>query len=160
LYPKLFIIKNIYKSRSTLYAVSSSYTYFLEFNFHASARSYFILESQIEAKTKNLLNLPSKKSNHQKLLKKFFKIAENHSEFYKSLNYNDKRVIQNIMFLEGFKFSLKNKECRTIKVNMILYLTNSFKDDYIIKKEKIQTQNVLKSPLVVRTGLEPVTFGL
>ena len=107
-----------------------------------------------------MLNRHYLKSNHQKLLKKFFKIAENHSEFYKSLNYNDKRVIQNIMFLEGFKFSLKNKECRTIKVNMILYLTNSFKDDYIIKKEKIQTQNVLKSPLVVRTGLEPVTFGL
>ena len=118
------------------------------------------LKAQIEEKTKQLLNLPSKKSNHQKLLKKFFKIAKNPSEFYKSLNYNDKRVFQNIMFPEGFKFSLKNKECRTSKVNMIFDLTNSFKDDYIIKKEKTQIQNVLESRLVAGTGLEPVTFGL
>ena len=64
------------------------------------------------------------------------------------------------MFPEGFKFSLKNKECRTSKVNMIFYLTNSFKDDYNTKKEKTQIQNVLESRLVAGTGLEPVTFGL
>jgi len=46
------------------------------------------LKAQIEEKNKQLINLPSKKSNHQKLLKKFFKIVENPSEFYKSLNYN------------------------------------------------------------------------
>jgi site-specific DNA recombinase len=118
------------------------------------------LKTQIEDKTKQLLNLPSKKSNHQKLLKKFFEIAENPSEFYESLNYNDKRVFQNIMFPEGFKFSLKNKECRTSKVNIIFNLTNSFKADYILKKEKTQIQNVPESCLVAGTGLEPVTFGL
>tara|TARA_R110002049_G_scaffold993_1_gene7051 strand:- start:4682 stop:4933 length:252 start_codon:yes stop_codon:yes gene_type:complete len=46
------------------------------------------LKAQIDKKTKQLLNLSSKKSNHQKLLKKSFKIAENVSEFYESLNYN------------------------------------------------------------------------
>ena len=119
-----------------------------------------ILKAQIEAKRKKLSNLPSKKSNHQKLLKKFLKIAENPSDFYGSLNYNDKRVFQNIMFPEGFKFSLKNKECRTSKINMIFSLTNSFKDNYYINKEKTQIQNVLESRLVAGTGLEPVTFGL
>ncbi|WP_339915900.1 recombinase family protein [Yeosuana marina] len=118
------------------------------------------LKAQIEEKTKQILNLPSKKSNHQKLLNKFFKIAENPSEFYKSLNYNDKRVFQNIVFPEGFKFSLKNKECRTSKVNMIFELTNLFKDYYNSKKEKTQIQNVLESHLVAGTGLEPVNFGL
>ena len=106
------------------------------------------LKAQIKEKNKQLINLPSKKSNHQKLLKKFFKIAENPSEFYKSLNYNDKRVFQNIVFPEGFKFSLKNKECRTSKVNMIFELTNSFKVNYSTKKEKTQIQNVLESRLV------------
>lgn len=52
---------------------------------------------------------------------------------YESLNYNDKRV-----FPEGFKFSLKNKECRTSKVNMIIDLTNSFKENYTSKNEKTQ----------------------
>ncbi len=64
------------------------------------------------------------------------------------------------MFPEGFKFSLKNKECRTSKVNMIFDLTNSFKANYIVKKEKTQIQNVLESCLVAGTGLEPATFGL
>ena len=110
------------------------------------------LKAQIDENIKQLLNLPSKKSNHQKLLKKFFEIAENPCEFYKSLNYNDKRVFQNILFPEGFKFSLKKKECRTNKVNMIFDLTNSFKANYIVKKEKTQIQNVLESCLVAGTG--------
>jgi site-specific DNA recombinase len=118
------------------------------------------LKTQIDEKTKQLQNLPSKKSNHQKLLKKFFKIAENPSEFYKSLNYNDKRVFQNIVFPEGFKFSLKNKECRTNKVNMIFDLTNSFKANYINKNKKTQMQKTLESRLVAGAGLEPATFGL
>ena len=64
------------------------------------------------------------------------------------------------MFPEGFKFSLKNKECRTSKVNMIFDLTNSFKTNYANKKEKTQIQNVLESSLVAGAGLEPTTFGL
>ena len=43
---------------------------------------------------------------------------------------------------------------------MIFELTNSFKANYNTKKEKTQIQNVLESRLVVRTRLEPVTFGL
>ena len=49
---------------------------------------------------------------------------------------------------EGFKFSLENKECRTCKLNMIFDLTNSFKTNYVNKKEKTQIQNVLESNLV------------
>jgi site-specific DNA recombinase len=85
------------------------------------------IKTQIDDKTKQLSNLPSKKSNHQKVLKKFFEIAENPSKFYESLNYNDKRIFQNILCLEGFIFSLKVKECRTRKVNMIFELNNSIK---------------------------------
>ena len=118
------------------------------------------LKTQIDEKSKQLLNLPSKKSNHQKLLKRFLKIAKNPGEFYESLNYNDKRVFQNIVFPKGFMFSLKNKECRTSKMNMIFDLTNSFKDAYNVEVKKTQIQKVLESRLVAGTGLEPVTFGL
>ena len=65
-------------------------------------------------------------------------IAENPSKFYESLNYNDKRIFQNILYPEGFKFSLKNKEFRTSKVNIIFYLTKSFKVNYSVKKNQIQ----------------------
>ena len=118
------------------------------------------LKTQIDEKSKQLLNLPSKKSNHQKLLKRFLKIAKNPGEFYESLNYNDKRVFQNIVFPKGFMFSLKNKECRTSKMNMIFDLTNSFKDAYNVEIKKTQIQKVLESRLVAGIGLEPMTFGL
>jgi site-specific DNA recombinase len=118
------------------------------------------LKTQIDEKSKQLLNLPSKKSNHQKFLKKFLKIAENPGKFYESLNYNDKRVFQNIVFPKGFMFSLKSKECRTSKMNMIFDLTNSFKDAYNVEIKKTQIQKVLESRLVAGIGLEPMTFGL
>jgi len=117
------------------------------------------LKTKIDEKSKQLLNLPSKKSNHQNLLKRFLKIAKNPGEFYESLNYNDKRVFQNIVFPEGFMFSLKNKECRTSKMNIIFDLTNSFKDAYGVKIKKTQIQKVLESRIVAGTVLEPVTLG-
>jgi hypothetical protein len=43
---------------------------------------------------------------------------------------------------------LKNKECRTRKVNMIFELTNSFKYNYNLIIEKTQIQNVLESCVV------------
>ena len=118
------------------------------------------LKKKIDEKSKQLLNLPSKKSNHQKLLKRFLKIAKNPGEFYESLNYNDKRVFQNIVFPEGFIFSLKNKECRTSKMNIIFDLTNSFKETYVVKTKKTQIHKVLESRLVARGRLELPTSGL
>ncbi|WP_299111465.1 recombinase family protein [uncultured Winogradskyella sp.] len=118
------------------------------------------LKELIEKKTQLLLNLPSKMSNHKKVMKFFLKIADNPSQFYKSLDYHNKRVFQNIIFPEGFRFSMKNKECRTSKLNLLFDLTNSFLKQYDNKKEKTQTQKALESHLVAGTGLEPVTFGL
>ena len=109
------------------------------------------------------MNLPSKISNHKKVMKFFLKIAENPSQFYESLDYHNKRLLQNILFPEGFRFSMKNKECRTSKLNLLFELTNSFLTQYDQKKkkkEKTQTEKLLESHLVAGTGLEPVTFGL
>ena len=89
----------------------------------------------------------------------FFKIKKGTSLRH-PLNYNDKRVFQNIVFPKGFMFSLKNKECRTSKMNMIFDLTNSFKDAYNVEIKKTQIQKVLESRLVAGVGLEPTTFGL
>jgi len=118
------------------------------------------LKEQIEEKKQMLLNLPSKMSNHKKVMKFFFKIAENPRTFYESLDYHNKRLLQNILFPEGFRFSMKNKECRTSKLNLLFELTNSFLKQYDLKKEKTQTEKLLESHLVAGTGLEPVTFGL
>jgi len=118
------------------------------------------LKDQIEKKKQLLANLPTKMSNHKKVLKYFLKIANNPREFYESLDYHNKRILQNIIFPEGFRFSMKNKECRTSKLNLLFELTHSFLNKYDNKKEKTQTNNLLESHLVAGTGLEPVTFGL
>ena len=73
---------------------------------------------------------------------------------------NDGFLFSTIVFPEGFRFSLKNKECRTSKMNIVFDLTSSFKDAYGVKIKKTQIQKVLESRIVAGTGLEPVTFGL
>ncbi|WP_431136942.1 recombinase family protein [Psychroserpens mesophilus] len=118
------------------------------------------LKERIEKKKQLLLNLPSKISNHKKVMNYFFKIADNPRHFYESLDYHNKRLFQNILFPEGFRFSMKNKECRTSKLNILFELTNSFLKHYDPKKEKTQTEKLFESHLVAGTGLEPVTFGL
>ena len=45
---------------------------------------------------------------------------------------------------------MKNKECRTSKLNILFDLTSSFSKTYDTKKEKTQTQKVLESHLVAR----------
>ena len=118
------------------------------------------LKEQIEIKKRSMLTLPTKMSNHKKVMKDFLKISENPGHFYESLEYHNKRVFQNILFPEGFRFSMKNKQCRTSKLNILFDLTSSFSKTYDTKKEKTQTQKVLESHLVAGAGLEPATFGL
>ena len=79
-------------------------------------------------------------SNHKKVMKHFFKIADNPHQFSESLDYHNKRLLQNILFPEGFRFSMKNKECRTSKLNILFELTNSFLKQYDPKKEKTQNR--------------------
>ena len=93
-------------------------------------------------------------------MKFFFKVAENPRQFYESLDYHNKRLFQNILFPEGFRFSMKNKKCRTSKLNLLFELTNSFLEQYDPKKEKTQTEKLFESHLVAGAGLEPATFGL
>jgi hypothetical protein len=98
-------------------------------------------------------------SNHKKLIKQFLKITDNPYKYWDSLPYNDKRTFQNILFPEGFRLSLKNKECQTPKINLIIELTNCIYDTYISKKQKNQKLKAFESRLVAGTGLEPVTYG-
>lgn len=66
------------------------------------------LQDEIEQKVKDLEFMPSKKSNLEKGIKYFLKIAENPSKFYNSLNYNGKRKFQSLLFPKGLRYSIKN----------------------------------------------------
>ena len=43
---------------------------------------------------------------------------------------------QEILFPEGFKYSIKNRDYRTNNVNSLFTLTSSFKESYNSKKQK------------------------
>lgn len=114
----------------------------------------------IDQKTKELENIPSKKSNHEKAINFFVKIAENPSKFYTSLDYSKKRRFQSLLFPEGFQYSIKNRKYRTSKTSALFELTNSISSHYNDEKQKTHPQKWDGSRLVAGTGLEPVTFGL
>tara|TARA_R110001583_G_scaffold112186_1_gene261454 strand:+ start:173 stop:679 length:507 start_codon:yes stop_codon:yes gene_type:complete len=118
------------------------------------------LKKQIQEKNDIIAKAPTKMSNHKKIINSFLKMADKPFKYWDKLNYNEKRNFQNILFPEGFRFSLKNKECRTPKMNLMLELTNCFSDNYSSKKQKTQKLKAFESRLVAGTGLEPVTFGL
>ena len=118
------------------------------------------LKEEIDQKVKDLEFMPSKKSNLEKGMKYFLKIAENPSKFYTSLDYNKKRRFQSLLFPTGLLYSIKNRNYRTSKTSKLFELTNRFSNTYNGKKEKNHPQNEDGSCLVAGTGLEPVTFGL
>ena len=118
------------------------------------------LKAQINQKKKLLAQLPTKMSNFKKKMKFFLKIADNPREFYESLDYHQKRLFQKLIFPEGFRFSMKNKECRTQRMNLLFELSSSFANKYNECKKETQAKKLLESHLVAGTGLEPVTFGL
>ena len=75
------------------------------------------------------------------------------------MDYNKKRKFQNLLFPEGFHYSIINRK-RTSKTNALFGLTNSLSACYDVEKQKKPTILSGGSFLVAGTGLEPVTFGL
>ena len=88
--------------------------------------------------------LPTKKSNQEKAIKYFIRIAVNPSVFYEKLEYNQKRVFQKLLFPEGLQYSLKNKEYLTSKTGLLFELTNFFQELILIKQKRL-TKKILIS---------------
>ena len=118
------------------------------------------INDAIIQKTKELDYLPTKISNHEKAINFFLKIAQNPIKFYESMDYNKKRKFQNLLFPEGFHYSIINRKYRTSKTNALFGLTKILSAYYDVKKQKTHPQKLDGSSLVAGTGLEPVTFGL
>ena len=137
----------------------------MEYRFAINEISKDIFERQsqkildnIKQKVYELENLPTKKSNHEKAINYFLKISENPSKFYSSLDYNKKRKFQEMLFPEGFNYSIKNRDYRTSKVNSLFTLTSSFKENYNSKKQKTHYLKSSESSTVPRVGIEPTHF--
>ena len=112
------------------------------------------LKESLNQKMIEIEKLPTKKSNQEKAIKYFTRIAVNPSEFYEKLEYNQKRVFQKLLFPEGLQYSLKNKEYLTSKTGTLFELTNSFSNTYDTKTKKTHQENPDKSHLVPGVGIE------
>ena len=117
------------------------------------------LKEQYNQKIAEIENLPTKKSNHEKGIKYFAKIAVNPSKFYESLEYNQKRVFQKLLFPEGLRYSLKNREYLTSKTSPLFELTSSFSDNYELENKKTYQEKLDKSHTVPGVGIEPTLQG-
>ncbi len=113
------------------------------------------LKEQYNQKLAEIENLPTKKSNHDKAIKYFTKIAVNPSKFYESLEYNQKRVFQKLLFPEGLRYSVKNREYLTSKTGALFDLTSSFSVYYKSKKKGTYQEKLDKSHTVLKAGIEP-----
>lgn len=111
------------------------------------------IKEQYNQKLAEIENLPTKKSNHDKAIKYFTKIAVNPSKFYHSLEYNQKRVFQKLLFPEGLRYSVKNREYLTSKTGALFYLTSSFSVDYKSKKYGTHQEKLDKSHTVPGVGI-------
>ncbi len=116
------------------------------------------LKEQYNQKLAEIENLPTKKSNHDKAIKYFTKIAVNPSKFYESLEYNKKRVFQKLLFPEGLRYSVKNREYLTSKTGALFDLTSSFSVNYKSKKKGTYQEKLDKSHTVPGAGVEPARF--
>ena len=116
------------------------------------------INDEIELKTRDLDFIPSKKSNLDKVVKKFLKNSENPSKIYHSMDYNKKRKFQSLLFPEGLQYSSKKKQCLTSKRSILFDLTSCFSSNYEAKKERTQQQKALESVYVPGAGVEPARF--
>ena len=55
---------------------------------------------------------------------------------------------QEMLFPEGFNYSIKNRDYRTSKVNSLFVLTSSFKESYNSKKQKTHCLKSSESSIV------------
>ena len=90
--------------------------------------------------------------NQEKAIKYFTKITVNLSELYENLEYNQKRVLQKLLYPEGLQYSLKNKEYLTSKAGALFELTNCFSNTYDDKIKKTHQEKPDKSYLVQITS--------
>ncbi len=113
------------------------------------------LKGSILQKRKELEILPTKKSNLEKSIKYFTKIAEDPCLFYEKLEYNQKRVFQKLMFPDGLQYSLEKRKYLTSNTGALFSLTSCMSDSYLVKIKKTYQENPDKSHVVPWVGIEP-----
>ena len=99
---------------------------------------------------------PFKKSNLEEFVDTSLEIICNLGLWWQDGDYETRQKLQYLMFPEGISYNKKNDECRTERINSLLFLLNNISEDYN-EKEKGKPDNFIRLPLpVARRGVEPL----
>ncbi len=101
-----------------------------------------------------------KVSNLDLLIETAFDFSAKLATAWDLADYNDKQMIQFLVFPEGISYNRKNDQCRTSKINSAFSYFASLQRVSGENEKGIGKTNLLIPSLVARTGIEPVTFGL
>ena len=94
-------------------------------------------------------------SNLEKAVEKCLSIAENISGAWSSATFDNKRLLQNLIFPQGILYDKKNESVRTERVNSLFGAIEPLKRVVEENKEGNPELDCLQSTLVPRTGIEP-----
>ena len=106
----------------------------------------------------HLQGCPISHSNLEKYIKRTIELSTELPTLWASSNFIDKQRLQKLIFSEGIYYNKEKDTTRTTNINTIFSLISSLHCNVATKKEGLQNDYSLKSLLVARTGIEPVTL--
>jgi DNA invertase Pin-like site-specific DNA recombinase len=115
--------------------------------------------SHLEEDSKNILqeldSLPSSKSNLEFILNTILEKLRNIDQFWLSLKYEGRTVLQRTIFPNGIRVDLKNRLNLTGDVNRFIEVINTFSTSCDKKESGNQPLLIANSHYVARSGVEP-----
>ena len=111
------------------------------------------LSSELEKSDFNL-------SNPLELIEKGVVFASDLANCWVNGDFEERQMVQNILFPEGIFYDKENDTYRTSGINEVIGLIAEFSGAYKNEERRQVNQVDQLSPSVAGTGLEPVTFGL
>jgi site-specific DNA recombinase len=99
-------------------------------------------------------------SNSKELIEKGVVFASELASCWVDGDYEERKMVQEILFPDGIVFDKKTDTFRTHNINAVIAVINEISHNYYQKKERQTNENIDLSPSVARGGVEPPTFGL
>ncbi len=114
------------------------------------------LKKEIAEISKELESKAISISNPEELIDKAIAFSSELASCWQEGDYEERKMVQNILFPEGIIFDKKSDAFRTSQVNVVIGLIAEISANYNQKNRRQVNHNFDLSPSVVRTGIEPV----
>lgn len=102
-----------------------------------------------------ILKIREHSSNHERYVEAFFQIAQNPHEIWARLTYEDKQILQYILFPDGMVYDKKNDAVLTPRVNEVFLRSLDVARDSGKAVKGNRRANTAKSLSAGREGFEP-----